>query len=141
MKELKKIFQQNEAWAQQARKEDPEFFNRLSSVLQIAQKEGSREEFGGRATVGFAGAGVVLDGPIKDGNAAGITPYLLVFIGLVLGQGILQFTQSLLMTLAGQRIMRTLRLDQAADQREAVGVQAAGGQGDQAVAGSDILSR
>ncbi|MCA8920613.1 MAG: hypothetical protein KDD82_02320, partial [Planctomycetes bacterium] len=44
---------------------------------------------------------LVLDGPIKDGNAAGITPYLLVFIGLVLGQGILQFTQSLLMTLAG----------------------------------------
>ncbi|MEZ5362732.1 MAG: TonB-dependent receptor [Bryobacterales bacterium] len=41
------------------------FVNRLSSVLQIAQKEGSREEFGGRATVGFAGAGVVLDGPIK----------------------------------------------------------------------------
>ena len=41
------------------------FVNRLSSVLQIAQKEGDREKFGGRATVGFAGAGLVLDGPIK----------------------------------------------------------------------------
>ena len=41
------------------------FINRLSSVLQIAQKEGNRDEFGGRATLGFAGAGLVLDGPIK----------------------------------------------------------------------------
>ena len=41
------------------------FVNRLSSVLQIAQKEGDREELGGRATLGFAGAGLVLEGPIK----------------------------------------------------------------------------
>lgn len=41
------------------------FINRLSSVLQIAQKEGDREQFGGRATLGFVGAGLVLEGPIK----------------------------------------------------------------------------
>jgi len=41
------------------------FINRLSSVLQIAQKEGNRDEFGGRATLGFVGAGLVLEGPIK----------------------------------------------------------------------------
>jgi hypothetical protein len=41
------------------------FINRLSSVLQVAQKEGDRESFGGRATLGFVGAGLVLDGPIK----------------------------------------------------------------------------
>ncbi|HBY59803.1 MAG TPA: hypothetical protein DEH78_08255, partial [Solibacterales bacterium] len=41
------------------------FINRASSVLQIAQREGSREKLTGRATVGFAGAGTVLEGPIK----------------------------------------------------------------------------
>jgi hypothetical protein len=40
------------------------FINRTSSVLQIAQREGSRERFGGMATLGFAGFGAVLEGPI-----------------------------------------------------------------------------
>ncbi len=40
------------------------YVNRVSSVLQIALREGSRERFQGRATVGFAGAGAVLEGPI-----------------------------------------------------------------------------
>lgn len=52
----------------------------------------------------------VLDGPIKEGDAPGIAPYAFVFIGLVLGHGVLQFTQNVLMTLAGQRIMRAIRL-------------------------------
>lgn len=38
--------------------------NRTSSVLQVAQREGSRDQVRGRATVGFAGAGVVAEGPI-----------------------------------------------------------------------------
>jgi hypothetical protein len=38
--------------------------NRTSSVLQTSLREGSRERFGGAATVGFAGAGVVLEGPL-----------------------------------------------------------------------------
>ncbi|MEZ6185830.1 MAG: ABC transporter ATP-binding protein [Planctomycetota bacterium] len=54
---------------------------------------------------------LVLDGPIKEGDVDGILPYVLVFIGLVLGHGVLQFTQNVLMTLAGQRIMRTIRGD------------------------------
>jgi hypothetical protein len=41
------------------------YINRLSGVLQVAQREGNREKFAGRATVGFAGAGVILEGPIK----------------------------------------------------------------------------
>jgi hypothetical protein len=38
--------------------------NRTSSVLQVTQREGSRERLGGRLTVGFAGAGGILEGPI-----------------------------------------------------------------------------
>jgi hypothetical protein len=40
------------------------FGNRTSSVLQIAQRDGRRDRVGGRATVGFAGAGTVVEGPI-----------------------------------------------------------------------------
>jgi len=46
------------------------FGNRASSVLQITQREGSRTRLGGRATLGFAGAGVVAEGPI-GGRGAG----------------------------------------------------------------------
>lgn len=49
------------------------FTNRLSSVLQVAQREGSRERFSGRATVGFAGAGVILEGPIRKGKGSWVT--------------------------------------------------------------------
>ncbi len=38
--------------------------NRTSSVLQVAQREGRRDRIGGRATLGFAGAGGVIEGPI-----------------------------------------------------------------------------
>jgi outer membrane receptor protein involved in Fe transport len=38
--------------------------NRTSSVLQIAQREGRRDRAAALATVGFAGAGVVAEGPI-----------------------------------------------------------------------------
>jgi hypothetical protein len=40
------------------------YINRTSSVLQITQREGSRERLGGRATFGFAGAGGIADGPL-----------------------------------------------------------------------------
>jgi hypothetical protein len=40
------------------------FINRASSVLQVAQREGNRDKFAGRATLGFAGAGTVLEGPL-----------------------------------------------------------------------------
>ena len=43
------------------------FINRTSSVLQIAQREGSCEAFGGRVSLGSAGLGAILEGPIgKD---------------------------------------------------------------------------
>lgn len=46
------------------------YINRLSSVLQITQREGNRDKFGGRATVGFAGAGGILEGPINKGKGS-----------------------------------------------------------------------
>ena len=39
------------------------FGNRTSSVLQVTGREGRRDRLGGRATVGFAGAGAVVEGP------------------------------------------------------------------------------
>ena len=47
------------------------FINRTSSVLQVTQREGNREQFGGWATLGFAGAGAILEGPINVGEGAG----------------------------------------------------------------------
>jgi hypothetical protein len=44
--------------------------NRTSSVLQIALREGSRERAGGRATVGFAGAGVVAEAPLGSSRGS-----------------------------------------------------------------------
>ncbi|MBC7925566.1 MAG: TonB-dependent receptor [Bryobacteraceae bacterium] len=41
------------------------FINRTSSVLQIAQREGSREAFSGRVSLGSAGVGLILEGPLR----------------------------------------------------------------------------
>ncbi|BDC49188.1 collagen-binding protein [Bryobacterales bacterium F-183] len=46
------------------------FINRTSSVLQITQREGDRENFHGRVTLGFAGVGTILEGPIKKGKGS-----------------------------------------------------------------------
>ncbi len=46
------------------------YINRASSVLQITQREGARDRTQGRATVGFAGAGGVLEGPINQGRGS-----------------------------------------------------------------------
>ena len=58
------------------------FINRTSSVLQIAQREGSRDRVGGRATVGFAGAGGVIEGPLKQGKGSWIASARRSFIDL-----------------------------------------------------------
>ncbi|MGE5816346.1 MAG: TonB-dependent receptor, partial [Acidobacteriota bacterium] len=47
------------------------YINRTSSVLQVTQREGSRKAFGGWATLGFAGAGAILEGPINVGKGEG----------------------------------------------------------------------
>ena len=44
------------------------YINRTSSVLQVTQREGNRQQFGGWATLGFAGAGAILEGPINVGK-------------------------------------------------------------------------
>ena len=48
------------------------YINRTSSVLQVTQREGNRQEFGGWATLGFAGAGAILEGPIAGGKGSWI---------------------------------------------------------------------
>jgi hypothetical protein len=47
------------------------YVNRTSSALQITQREGNRKQFGGWATLGFAGAGAIFEGPINVGKQAG----------------------------------------------------------------------
>jgi outer membrane receptor protein involved in Fe transport len=49
------------------------YANRTSSVLQIAQRDGDRERLRGTATLGFAGAGGVLEGPLGGGRGSWIT--------------------------------------------------------------------
>lgn len=46
------------------------FINRTSSVLQVTQREGSREQLQGRLTLGFAGVGTILEGPIRKGRGS-----------------------------------------------------------------------
>jgi len=46
------------------------FTNRTSSVLQITQREGDRQRRRGWATVGFAGAGGILEGPLNEGKGS-----------------------------------------------------------------------
>ena len=46
------------------------YINRTSSVLQITQREGDREHFHGRVTLGFAGGGTILEGPIKKNKGS-----------------------------------------------------------------------
>jgi outer membrane receptor protein involved in Fe transport len=48
------------------------YINRTSSVLQVTQREGNRQEFGGWATLGFAGAGTILEGPVNGGKGSWI---------------------------------------------------------------------
>ena len=58
------------------------FINRTSSVLQVTQREGSRKEFGGWATLGFAGAGAILEGPISDGKGSWVVSARRSFLDL-----------------------------------------------------------
>jgi hypothetical protein len=46
------------------------YTNRTSSVLQITQREGSREALHARATLGFGGAGGAVEGPITKGRGS-----------------------------------------------------------------------
>jgi hypothetical protein len=60
------------------------YINRASSVLQITQREGDRDRIGGRATVGFAGAGGIAEGPIgSDGRGSWIVSLRRSFLDLV----------------------------------------------------------
>ena len=56
------------------------FVNRTSSVLQIAQKEGNRDKFGGRVTLGSVGVGGILEGPINKGKGSWIASFRRSFL-------------------------------------------------------------
>src|SRR5579863_6752894 len=58
------------------------YSNRLSSVLQIALRDGDREKFKGTATVGFAGAGLILEGPIRKSKGSWIISARRTFLDL-----------------------------------------------------------
>jgi hypothetical protein len=58
------------------------YVNRTSSVLQVTQREGNRKEFGGWATLGFAGAGAILEGPINAGKGSWIVSARRSFLDL-----------------------------------------------------------
>ena len=58
------------------------YINRTSSVLQVTQREGSRKEFGGWATLGFAGAGAILEGPINAGKGSWVVSARRSFLDL-----------------------------------------------------------
>jgi len=59
------------------------YINRASSVLQITQREGSRDDFGGRVTLGFPGAGGILEGPLAGGKGSWIVSARRSFTDLV----------------------------------------------------------
>lgn len=46
------------------------YTNRTSSILQITQREGSRDAFHARATLGFGGAGGAVEGPLAKGRGS-----------------------------------------------------------------------
>ena len=58
------------------------YSNRTSSVLQVTQREGNRKQFGGWATLGFAGAGAILEGPINAGKGSWVVSARRSFLDL-----------------------------------------------------------
>src|SRR5262249_28366012 len=56
--------------------------NRLSSVLQIDLREGNREAFKSTATVGFAGAGLIFEGPIRKRKGSWVLSARRTFLDL-----------------------------------------------------------
>jgi hypothetical protein len=58
------------------------YINRTSSVLQVTQREGNRKKFGGWATLGFAGAGAILEGPINSGKGSWVVSARRSFLDL-----------------------------------------------------------
>ena len=58
------------------------YINRTSSVMQVTQREGNRREFAGSGTVGFAGAGVILEGPLNAGKGSWVVSARRSFLDL-----------------------------------------------------------
>lgn len=61
------------------------YSNRTSSVLQMTQREGSRQAVEARATVGFAGAGGAVEGPLAQGRGSWVVSARRSFLDLFTG--------------------------------------------------------
>ncbi|MEZ5064118.1 MAG: TonB-dependent receptor [bacterium] len=59
--------------------------NRLSSVLDIALREGSRERFESEIDVSIAGAGLIAEGPIAEGQGAWVVSARQSYLALLAG--------------------------------------------------------
>jgi len=59
------------------------YINRVSSVLQISQREGNRKRVAARATLGFAGAGGIAEGPLAGGRGSWIVSARRSFLDFV----------------------------------------------------------
>ena len=58
------------------------YINRTSGVLQVTQREGDRNRWHGRATLGFAGAGGIVEGPFGGGKGSWIVSARRSFLDL-----------------------------------------------------------
>lgn len=59
--------------------------DRLSSVMSIKLREGNRDEFDGQADMGMAGAGLVLEGPLRQGRGAWMMGARRSYLDLIVG--------------------------------------------------------
>ncbi len=59
--------------------------DRLSSVMSIRLREGNRDEFDGQLDLGMAGAGFVLEGPLRQGRGSWIMGARRSYLDLIVG--------------------------------------------------------
>ena len=64
------------------------YVNRLSSVMQVVQREGSRERFRARGTLAYAGAGGVLEAPWANGAGSWVVSARRSYLDTISGSAV-----------------------------------------------------